>query len=152
MTFCFRFWKVSREGRKRPSRCSRTGRSNCFRRWAGDPHSGPCRINPDSHRLRSFKMPGGGLEPPRSNLHMALNHARLPIPPSRLLPSCFLLTQHLGNGTNSKGYREDKTYLGKFYKRTCSKTGKGSSSRSCKKTQYNCPYQSNSSNYTQNIA
>ena len=30
-----------------------------------------------------FRMPKRGLEPPRGDPHMTLNHARLPIPPLR---------------------------------------------------------------------
>lgn len=34
-------------------------------------------------RSGALLVPGGGLEPPRPRGHMTLNHARLPIPPSR---------------------------------------------------------------------
>src|SRR5262247_1436210 len=36
-----------------------------------------------SSNLLFYKMPKRGLEPPRGDPHMTLNHARLPIPPLR---------------------------------------------------------------------
>ena len=45
-------------------------------------------------------MPRAGLEPARTyKVHMALNHARLPIPPPRQRGTSYLTVQSLSTGT-----------------------------------------------------